>query len=253
MLYPAELRAQIAHRRINTGRDGRGRGIRTPDPLLPKQMRYQTAPCPEKPPPLGPRMHTCEVPERQFAEAAPATRRREPQFRRQVVVPSGLSSSDHPACCQLIAYPVGFLRSSWPGGPRALRDSAARFRIRSARAADRPRLPCQACAPCALRNRCRIDLQQPEDARRSLAVPRPASSAAMASCPLSSRRIDLACQPLQTTASASGVLKSSSIAASKRPRRLARRPARRRLDITQCRVDAGQARHPPARSVPANN
>ena len=26
---------------------GRGRGIRTPDPLLPKQMRYQTAPCPE--------------------------------------------------------------------------------------------------------------------------------------------------------------------------------------------------------------
>src|SRR5450759_166863 len=25
---------------------GRGRGIRTPDPLLPKQMRYQTAPCP---------------------------------------------------------------------------------------------------------------------------------------------------------------------------------------------------------------
>ena len=26
--------------------DGRGRGIRTPDPLLPKQMRYQTAPCP---------------------------------------------------------------------------------------------------------------------------------------------------------------------------------------------------------------
>ena len=26
---------------------GRGRGIRTPDPLLPKQMRYQTAPCPD--------------------------------------------------------------------------------------------------------------------------------------------------------------------------------------------------------------
>src|SRR5258708_31319636 len=25
---------------------GRGREIRTPDPLLPKQMRYQTAPCP---------------------------------------------------------------------------------------------------------------------------------------------------------------------------------------------------------------
>ena len=27
---------------------GRGRGIRTPDPLLPKQMRYQTAPCPAR-------------------------------------------------------------------------------------------------------------------------------------------------------------------------------------------------------------
>jgi hypothetical protein len=26
---------------------GRGRGIRTPDPLVPNQMRYQTAPCPE--------------------------------------------------------------------------------------------------------------------------------------------------------------------------------------------------------------
>ena len=28
-------------------RSGRGRGIRTPDPLLPKQVRYQPAPCPE--------------------------------------------------------------------------------------------------------------------------------------------------------------------------------------------------------------
>ena len=33
MLYPAELQALI----------GRGRGIRTPDILLPKQTRYQTA------------------------------------------------------------------------------------------------------------------------------------------------------------------------------------------------------------------
>jgi hypothetical protein len=41
MLYPAELRAP----RVRDP-DGRGRGIRTPDPLLPKQMRYQTAPCP---------------------------------------------------------------------------------------------------------------------------------------------------------------------------------------------------------------
>ena len=28
--------------------NGRGRGIRTPDPLLPKQVRYQTAPYPDK-------------------------------------------------------------------------------------------------------------------------------------------------------------------------------------------------------------
>ena len=41
MLYPPELRAL----RVRDA-DGRGRGIRTPDPLLPKQMRYQTAPCP---------------------------------------------------------------------------------------------------------------------------------------------------------------------------------------------------------------
>ncbi len=34
MLYPAELQAHIV---------GRGRGIRTPDILLPKQARYQTA------------------------------------------------------------------------------------------------------------------------------------------------------------------------------------------------------------------
>ena len=27
--------------------NGRGRGIRTPDFLLPKQARYQTAPCPD--------------------------------------------------------------------------------------------------------------------------------------------------------------------------------------------------------------
>ena len=39
---------RLSYGRIVRGRspDGRGRGIRTPDPLLPKQMRYQTAPCP---------------------------------------------------------------------------------------------------------------------------------------------------------------------------------------------------------------
>ena len=48
MLYPVELRAPAAlNRRIadyrRLDRDGRGRGIRTPDILLPKQARYQTA------------------------------------------------------------------------------------------------------------------------------------------------------------------------------------------------------------------
>src|SRR5690606_29086109 len=38
VLYPVELRAQ----------GGRGRGIRTPDILLPKQARYQTALYPER-------------------------------------------------------------------------------------------------------------------------------------------------------------------------------------------------------------
>ena len=48
MLYPVELRAPGPDCRIEAGaprlqRDGRGRGIRTPDILLPKQARYQTA------------------------------------------------------------------------------------------------------------------------------------------------------------------------------------------------------------------
>ena len=55
MLYPAELRALDAAGQRSSGRNlgpgragrgGRGRGIRTPDPLLPKQVRYQTAPYP---------------------------------------------------------------------------------------------------------------------------------------------------------------------------------------------------------------
>ena len=35
------------------GRNGRGGGIRTPDPLLPKQMRYQTALRPDLTTPPG--------------------------------------------------------------------------------------------------------------------------------------------------------------------------------------------------------
>ncbi len=38
MLYPNELQAHILFIK-----NGRGRGIRTPDILLPKQARYQTA------------------------------------------------------------------------------------------------------------------------------------------------------------------------------------------------------------------
>ena len=57
MLYPVELRARVAKLMrisfppvpqiyfINTGRGG---GIRTHDPLLPKQMRYQAALRPEE-------------------------------------------------------------------------------------------------------------------------------------------------------------------------------------------------------------
>ena len=39
MLYPVELRAPRSNPKIN----GRGGEIRTPDPLLPKQLRYQAA------------------------------------------------------------------------------------------------------------------------------------------------------------------------------------------------------------------
>ena len=44
MLYPVELRApyQMVHLRM-AKKIGRGREIRTPDILLPKQARYQTA------------------------------------------------------------------------------------------------------------------------------------------------------------------------------------------------------------------
>ena len=43
MLYPIELQA---HRLCKNGRGGE---IRTPDPLLPKQLRYQAALHPERP------------------------------------------------------------------------------------------------------------------------------------------------------------------------------------------------------------
>src|SRR5690606_10556365 len=57
---------------------GRGRGIRTPDPLLPKQMRYQTAPCPDKSPPPRPENGTwmlgVEPRKRQTPLRGPGTR-----------------------------------------------------------------------------------------------------------------------------------------------------------------------------------
>ena len=40
--------------RNNFFENGRGNRIRTCDPLVPNQMRYQTAPCPEPPPRPGP-------------------------------------------------------------------------------------------------------------------------------------------------------------------------------------------------------
>ena len=43
MLYPVELRAHNSEPHRLPDGDGRGRGIRTPDILLPKQARYQTA------------------------------------------------------------------------------------------------------------------------------------------------------------------------------------------------------------------
>ena len=42
MLYPTELRAEQIFHPPDRG-DGRGEEIRTPDILLPKQARYQTA------------------------------------------------------------------------------------------------------------------------------------------------------------------------------------------------------------------
>ena len=57
MLYPVELRAQIERfvgdffppaLPFDTFETGRGGGIRTHDPLLPKQMRYQAALRPEE-------------------------------------------------------------------------------------------------------------------------------------------------------------------------------------------------------------
>ena len=58
MLYPVELRARVESLRqkillgvlqgLQTTNFGRGGGIRTHDPLLPKQMRYQAALRPEE-------------------------------------------------------------------------------------------------------------------------------------------------------------------------------------------------------------
>ena len=52
MLYPVELQAQKLNAQQKTQqkeRSGRGREIRTPDILLPKQARYQTALYPDAP------------------------------------------------------------------------------------------------------------------------------------------------------------------------------------------------------------
>ena len=52
MLYPNELRAlkiQTVSYNIQTYKSGRGGEIRTPDPLLPKQLRYQAALHPVRP------------------------------------------------------------------------------------------------------------------------------------------------------------------------------------------------------------
>ena len=68
VLYPVELRAHITtvapdcrippHPAHQPGQTGRGRGIRTPDPLLPKQMRYQTALYPDEGPGVAPEVPT---------------------------------------------------------------------------------------------------------------------------------------------------------------------------------------------------
>ncbi len=48
MLYPVELRAPYEVENLQMAQEiGRGREIRTPDILLPKQARYQTALYPE--------------------------------------------------------------------------------------------------------------------------------------------------------------------------------------------------------------
>ena len=52
MLYPVELRARRVSFYVDQARSvesGRGREIRTPDILLPKQARYQTALYPDIP------------------------------------------------------------------------------------------------------------------------------------------------------------------------------------------------------------
>ena len=48
MLYPTELRAEIESKRLWRN-DGRGERIRTFDPLVPNQMRYQAALRPDMP------------------------------------------------------------------------------------------------------------------------------------------------------------------------------------------------------------
>ncbi len=50
--------------------NGRGEGIRTPDPLLPKQMRYQTALRPDKPPSIVARIGFGLLLQRQFQRLA---------------------------------------------------------------------------------------------------------------------------------------------------------------------------------------
>src|SRR5688572_9717200 len=79
MLYPVELRAPrtgIVHQPPPRRRSGRGRGIRTPDILLPKQARYQTALYPGVRRPQGPTGTRSGPDGRHVITAWPATQAR---------------------------------------------------------------------------------------------------------------------------------------------------------------------------------
>ncbi len=126
--------------RVWTSSVGRGSRIRTCDPLLPKQMRYQTAPCPatDAAHPGFPSGRARRTGRESYPRRPPKIeiKGRRIYLRRQLVVPPGLSSRMTPAAASSSRMRSDSASTAGPGGPRrraAMRASISAFDSRRPR------------------------------------------------------------------------------------------------------------------------